>query len=540
MTYLNYKDKTFEPITSSNLADLGLVKYATCSAEFSTLFAGDLCYGLHFMNATVSENNTTRITAELNGGTIHDYEVPLNCIDFHLYDSGFINFLAGSYYTRPSVNDSFFSIYEIVRDGNDIKKIREIYKIYGTITDDDKIDTTDLTPNDGINNPYVYTYVGYENGNRIEVDANGKKIEVDADGSRFVLDDEENKVISESSGKDMIFDCDWITNPMAYSPVTTSNDFNDKAFYFEVPVNQGEYAIGSTSGKTGAYLVYLDLAANAQEVERTRVDEKSETKEYSTTLPNGVSLLPSSTEGYDVAGIKSTNSAFVSIGSGSDNPITLSQSGNTVTDSGTGHTAVFIGSGIELRDGEGNLMTVPMANITKTITVETSTFYDTNIITGEETKTVIKTTTVNDSDGKKVSYTIEQPVKEDGQESTKTYGPYTTLPDLLELCKFTVDSDDAPPKKEFVDVLLNAQYAVSDTSKFALDFTYTMASGEGEEATPPSYAISATNETSDDVRLAIMLTSFGAEKGIAYDFNGTPITTTEPFVVTVEKKTAEN
>ena len=33
-------------------------------------------------------------------------------------------------------------------------------------------------------------------------------------------------------------------------------------FYFSIPCNSGEYALGSVSGKTGAYLCYLDIAAN--------------------------------------------------------------------------------------------------------------------------------------------------------------------------------------------------------------------------------------------------------------------------------------
>ena len=47
-----------------------------------------------------------------------------------------------------------------------------------------------------------------------------------------------------------------ITNPSGLS--TDSG----RLYYFTIPANSGEYALGSVSGKTGAYLCYLDIAAN--------------------------------------------------------------------------------------------------------------------------------------------------------------------------------------------------------------------------------------------------------------------------------------
>jgi hypothetical protein len=37
---------------------------------------------------------------------------------------------------------------------------------------------------------------------------------------------------------------------------------NSWVYYFEIPVNAGEFALGSVEGHDGAYLIYLDLAAN--------------------------------------------------------------------------------------------------------------------------------------------------------------------------------------------------------------------------------------------------------------------------------------
>ena len=54
-----------------------------------------------------------------------------------------------------------------------------------------------------------------------------------------------------------IFKTSWITNP-GISQGT-------QLYYFEVPCNAGEYCLGSVSGKTGAYLAYLDIASNGGE-----------------------------------------------------------------------------------------------------------------------------------------------------------------------------------------------------------------------------------------------------------------------------------
>ena len=69
------------------------------------------------ITATIRKRNT--VTQQLETITKPNYQVPTNCIDFNLYDKGFINFFAGSYYTQGDGNDSFFSIYEIVRDNDD-------------------------------------------------------------------------------------------------------------------------------------------------------------------------------------------------------------------------------------------------------------------------------------------------------------------------------------------------------------------------------------------------------------------------------------
>ena len=43
-------------------------------------------------------------------------------------------------------------------------------------------------------------------------------------------------------------------------------------YYFEIPVNAGEYALGSVDGGTGAYLMYLDIATNGGIDQQANVD----------------------------------------------------------------------------------------------------------------------------------------------------------------------------------------------------------------------------------------------------------------------------
>lgn len=56
----------------------------------------------------------------------------------------------------------------------------------------------------------------------------------------------------------MVFDFDNVTG----SNVFGSSNIN-KAYYFELPVNAGDYAIGKSADEYMSYLMYLDIGANA-------------------------------------------------------------------------------------------------------------------------------------------------------------------------------------------------------------------------------------------------------------------------------------
>lgn len=113
---------------------------------------------------------------------------------------------------------NFFSLHHIIkRSATEIQTIKEISLIYGKGS-----------------GAYIYKYTDgtFSQGN------------------------------SEPEGYEVVFDTSWITTPtIVYKAV----------YYFEIPVNAGEYALGSASTGDGAYLMYLDIGANAAERELVRL-----------------------------------------------------------------------------------------------------------------------------------------------------------------------------------------------------------------------------------------------------------------------------
>lgn len=241
---------TISGYTKMDATSLGLSKYGSSRDQLEETYAnGDknTLYGLHFMDASINMDNLVTIpVAYINDQEYHNLKMPEDCIDFSLKSKGFINFFAGTYYLNSGYeNNSFFSLYKIERDGdNNIVAINRIAKIYGN-----------LENNTG---DYIYQYYG------------------------------ESKP-SMSADYEMIFDCSWIENPTMVERAL---------YYFEIPANTGEYALGSVSetGKYGAYLIYLDISANGARVEdKDRYDtaELFEYYKYGCELPKGVQLTQS-------------------------------------------------------------------------------------------------------------------------------------------------------------------------------------------------------------------------------------------------------
>ncbi len=186
-----------------------------------TLKNSNYVYGLHFMDSTISTAHLiTAKQATILGDTYYNYQLPEDSIDFHVVERGYISFFAGAYFTN---NNSFFSLHQIFRDeSNNITSILEIKNVYRTArAEKDK---------------YVYLL----------------------SNNRYF--DGETWYDSLPTGYTEVFDTMWIKEPYGISDTET------KLYFYQIPCNPGEYALGSVPGRTGAYLVYLDIAANGGDI----------------------------------------------------------------------------------------------------------------------------------------------------------------------------------------------------------------------------------------------------------------------------------
>ena len=257
-------------------------KYADSKSAFEQILLSDAAldsdtrylYGLHFMDATISTDHIlTADWVSINGVEKTNYDLPVNSIDFNLKENGYINFFAGTYFTN-TVN-SFFSLHKVVRSGNTISNILEIEEIYK--------DTSTTAKN----HAYVYKLKDKQ-GNityscPYTFDAQGNKTTLvagkDPEANNLTYGELPAGYVSASS-------CVFKT-----SQIKTNTLTQYYAYYFEIPVNAGEYCLGSVPGGTGGYLLYLDIGANAAKTNRTILYEKFVVTESTYSFPAGVSLI---------------------------------------------------------------------------------------------------------------------------------------------------------------------------------------------------------------------------------------------------------
>ena len=196
-------------------ADFGFGKYKDSRDHFQTMCeSSNRMHGIHFESVEVSTSNKiTAPTAKVNGSVYSNYELLKGSIEFNLEHNGFINFFAGTYYTQTKYFN-FFSLYKVERNGGSITSAKRIKEIYLN---------TDSSPK------YVYKYT--------------------------------DNSYSEGTAGQLVFD--------VTSTLESDAPVNNALYYFEVPVNEGEYAMGMVPGQassyTGAYMMYLDIGANAGE-----------------------------------------------------------------------------------------------------------------------------------------------------------------------------------------------------------------------------------------------------------------------------------
>ena len=228
--------------------------------------------GLHFVNKNtdpaffISKNNVVDATnVKVNGATYTGdttYQLPVYSIDFNLKKQGYINFFAGTYnggYSTGTATEragtvdddhinAFFSLHKIDRDSSDKTKIDNIREIKGIYSSDGSVN-------------YTYSYKKYaSNSNAYTV--------VDENGNPF-----------DDSDLTLLFDTDWIgyrpgrelANQSAVDPNDATKGTLGGIFYFEIPVDSGEYCLGNVKNSVdahdaeGCYLMYLDIGANGTE-----------------------------------------------------------------------------------------------------------------------------------------------------------------------------------------------------------------------------------------------------------------------------------
>ena len=360
-------------------------------------------YGLHFMESTISMDAiTTAKYIKVNGEEHENYQLPVNSIDFHLKEFGYINFMAATYFNTghnaKTNNDSFFSLYQIERNPTThaINRILEVKNVYQHASRSK-------------NYSYVYELTDGE--------------------STFYT--KPYKMLDSEGHKAWLYDevTNWSENqyvnvlPQAYAKVfkvqrimknnIASNTFNDHVFFFEIPMNDGEFCLGSVEGAVGSYLLYLDIGANAAETNRTIVYEKFTMTQKSYSYPVGVSLKPlptTYTSGTATININTTvddaDSACMEIQATANGDYKMDRTDNTVAITRSNTTLappVYAGEDVTLT-GSG---TLTPAHISATsYNVVRMQYYDYMINTDSLCVTTI--TDYYNSDDSSVSRVIEQ------------------------------------------------------------------------------------------------------------------------------------
>lgn len=210
----------------------------------------DSIYSLRFQGGVV-DRVITAGKVQIGTSEKTNYQMPESCIDFNI-SSGELAFFASSHGVTNT--RSFFSLHQITRNGGEITAIEEISKIYAS------------------GSGYVYAYAGKEDP---------------YDGV---------------NGYELKFDTSILTEQRQGSnPLGNSQGSGTKLYYFEIPLNQGEYALGAVAN--GAALMYLDIgvgdSAGVTEglipagavVTRTKTTEVIVTEHRETSAPKGVNFV---------------------------------------------------------------------------------------------------------------------------------------------------------------------------------------------------------------------------------------------------------
>ncbi|MBQ7250225.1 MAG: hypothetical protein IJS37_02655 [Bacilli bacterium] len=349
-------------------------KFSTTRDSLEKIFKADSAniYGLHFVGATVSYSGGTgsyagsSVYAEkaiINKETYTNYELPKDCIDFNLKEKGYVNFIAGTYFSGS--DNCFFSLHDIGRNANQsLNYIKEIIEIYRPKS----------------NQTYSYQYKYSDNTYSVPfkyVTGVKKKL----DGSDYVANQFLPALDSANYNSTPLFKTAWIKKN------TLQQNY---AYYFEIPINAGEYCLSSVADTKGAYMMYLDIGANAAKMNRTVIAEYI--KEITTTwnFPKGLALVATGTS---PASVNAYNSYCVVIDSSYGGTVTLSRESDTAGTATYSDTTNKIKMGYYNDDiavtGSPNTLEEIAPIATQTDNIRRITYFDYNTGDGGLTKIIV-------------------------------------------------------------------------------------------------------------------------------------------------------
>lgn len=348
-------------------------------------------YGIHFLDAAISKDAIVEATNISILGVSHSkYQLPVNAIDFNLKEKGYINFFAGTYYngSKYGRNNSFFSLNMVIRNGSSaITDIKEIKNVYANSSKK--------------NYSYAYEFTDGTFSKPYRFDGNKNKYELSPNDTGTIPFEENNYLPSLSTytanyGYAPIFNTSRITNKKDDGTFRTIN--NDALYYFEIPMNDGEYCLGSVDGGVGGYLVYLDIGANASKTQRTTIIEHfiNEVKVFE--YPLGVALLPTNQAGANT--FDETNTVCVAIYASYSGNLSVERTSNDVEVTRTDNTKAkptYASEEVTALHDPGGTSILPevVPKTSNTKEVFRLQYYDYNVNLDETVKTIITDTSTN-------------------------------------------------------------------------------------------------------------------------------------------------
>ena len=223
--------------------------------------------------------------------------------------------------------------------------------------------------------------------------------------------------IAYNTDTDLLFDLDWITN--------VDDIVENATYYFEIPVIAGEYALGSVSGRAGAYLMYLDIGAAAESNQITIVTEKVTKDAFSYQYPSGIDFaaIPLADDDYTYVATNGGDIGTVIIPNGVYGTFSFALSGMILTcgppSGGAITQSTFIGDGASLLCSTSpestELEAVPVSHTNVVIDSVTTYTYDPFnevLYTDLETSTTTTVNGVAQTPVDRIYDTIEQSVPE--------------------------------------------------------------------------------------------------------------------------------